>query len=477
MEDKVLFLKSDNPLYTYPDNVKFDDYYQKHSSMKIQISKQNGKKIFINNSKDNKCCFCGIQDNGRNFTHKAHIVPASYGNKTYFSNDECNECNEKFGNEYESELSQMFLLERLLNNIPSRNNKPPKYKNNLLHGSSIENLGLNTLLFINNEDQLFLNFISSINNQMNENADGIQLHLKYKPINVVKSLIHTMWLLFDEDTRKSNKNLLDWFLGKIDIFPLYLNYGNIKQLNNNIVTFTIWEKYNKKDNSYADFILVFTFSNNVVLFEVPCLNISEYKPCILPPLIIETNMTDNDLSMTRIEIKSNDQIVDDKKIFGYEKLESASRRTIDIKGVKEINKIKDVILADRELLEIKKYIIEINIYYKICIPFCINLDTNTRNHINNITLCILNNGKSELKYDQLKIVRHKSLEKIINKVNNEKPPLFKQEVIQVFDYGSGKISYKQKIEIKNPSCRLGRNKLGIDFVTFQGKSIKVETTL
>jgi hypothetical protein len=110
-------------IYMPPENDKFEDIFKLKCQMQIKLNDQKGPKPPIKNSIDNKCCFCGVENNGRNFSNRAHIIPASFGNKTYFSKDECNNCNKKFGQEYESELSEYFLIQRLLDNINKRDNK------------------------------------------------------------------------------------------------------------------------------------------------------------------------------------------------------------------------------------------------------------------------------------------------------------------------------------------------------------------
>lgn len=49
-----------------------------------------------------RCRFCG-SENPKNFRKKAHLLPEGLGNKWLFNRDECDDCNEKFG-QYESDL-------------------------------------------------------------------------------------------------------------------------------------------------------------------------------------------------------------------------------------------------------------------------------------------------------------------------------------------------------------------------------------
>lgn len=68
-----------------------------------------------------RCRFCG-RETTRRFSKKAHAFPESMGNRTVFSRDECQDCNEIFGG-YESHLCTSAGVLLTLGGTPGKRNK------------------------------------------------------------------------------------------------------------------------------------------------------------------------------------------------------------------------------------------------------------------------------------------------------------------------------------------------------------------
>lgn len=84
------------------------------------------EKIFI--GEKNKCRYCP-ETNPSKFNHIAHTCPEFTGNKSLFSNDECDTCNDIFS-KYETELSNHSHFMRTLIGIRGKNRIPSFISNN-----------------------------------------------------------------------------------------------------------------------------------------------------------------------------------------------------------------------------------------------------------------------------------------------------------------------------------------------------------
>jgi len=73
------------------------------------------KKTFVGpTGPGQRCVFCGPKRDGLTFKKVAHVIPACLGNRTLFTNEECDDCNLAFGSSMETSLANYFLCDRIL---------------------------------------------------------------------------------------------------------------------------------------------------------------------------------------------------------------------------------------------------------------------------------------------------------------------------------------------------------------------------
>lgn len=83
-----------------------------------------GQKFFGEKDKRKRICrFCKRRWPEVKFSHKAHAISEGLGNSTVFCNEECDECNEYFGNNLEPSIISFFEFLRLLFNASSKKSK------------------------------------------------------------------------------------------------------------------------------------------------------------------------------------------------------------------------------------------------------------------------------------------------------------------------------------------------------------------
>lgn len=79
--------------------------------------------IIIDDS-NGKCRFCQKESPEVSFNKKAHAISEMLGNKNLFSNNECDQCNEFFGNELENDLGKYLGIIRTLTQINGKKGVP-----------------------------------------------------------------------------------------------------------------------------------------------------------------------------------------------------------------------------------------------------------------------------------------------------------------------------------------------------------------
>ena len=68
-----------------------------------------------------RCRFCGKVKTKQDFQHKAHAVAECIGNKSLITKYECDECNDRFARNEESELGKLFQEFRATHSVKGKN--------------------------------------------------------------------------------------------------------------------------------------------------------------------------------------------------------------------------------------------------------------------------------------------------------------------------------------------------------------------
>jgi hypothetical protein len=144
-------------------------------------------------SEEQTCTFCAKKNPEVSFSEEAHLLPASLGNNKYFSLEECDACNEKYGQTYENELALMFGIQRSLAGVKGRNNHP---KIKFHTGEMIQFNQKKGTAEIISKDQGKISI---------EKADGeikinVDMH-KYRPYDAILSILKSAWLFLSESDR------------------------------------------------------------------------------------------------------------------------------------------------------------------------------------------------------------------------------------------------------------------------------------
>jgi hypothetical protein len=113
------------------------ELYDKHSGdmlnkYDINAPRNDRRTIIGNIKKSSRCCrFCRKTEiEGATFKKVAHAIPEGLGNKNIILGDECDDCNEYFGNEIEPALIEYLDIYRVFLGVKGKSGTPKlKYKN------------------------------------------------------------------------------------------------------------------------------------------------------------------------------------------------------------------------------------------------------------------------------------------------------------------------------------------------------------
>lgn len=165
------------------------DIFQPRSDIRVSIGAKN--------KKDRSCRFCGRSEgDGATFKKVAHAIPEALGNKNVVLTEECDECNEFFGNEIEPTFISYFDVYRVFIGARGKNKIPHiKYKNgDLLHDGKMAVVASRSI-FGDPEQGLEVKLESSVS---------------ITPINFYKSLVKVALSVIDSQHLQYLKDAVSW---------------------------------------------------------------------------------------------------------------------------------------------------------------------------------------------------------------------------------------------------------------------------
>ena len=160
---------------------------------------RNDRRTFIGNiKKSSRCCrFCNkTEKDGVTFKKIAHAIPEGLGNKNIILADECDRCNEYFGNEIEPSLIEHLDIYRVFLGVKGKSGTPKlKYKNGQMHFSDgmaiVESQNIDKI----NENEFKVSFNSS---------------KKYTPVKLYKALCKITLSTIDEVYISDLRETIEW---------------------------------------------------------------------------------------------------------------------------------------------------------------------------------------------------------------------------------------------------------------------------
>jgi hypothetical protein len=175
------------------------------------------EKLHIGPRQPRVCRFCGRSDSETLFRDGAHAIPAAFGNRKVFSNEECYDCNHRIGSKLENDLASFLAMPRALSRIAARNGAP-KIRSAAKQQSYIQSRP--------QENHVYAYLPTDNEGIRVTDDDAGALHVSvdipsHRPINVAKAIAR-MSLFFLDPKYPGFTQLRDWVCGKIDRYPVPL---------------------------------------------------------------------------------------------------------------------------------------------------------------------------------------------------------------------------------------------------------------
>lgn len=126
----------------FPDETKKRmEFYQDNYHMAF-IHMRFNKKMYLGNSKNKVCRFCGRNDQATTFRKDAHAIPEFIGNKYLLSNYECDSCNDFFSVSVEDHFAKYTNLQRSISQVYGKKGVPASKSASGLSRVDVDNDGI-----------------------------------------------------------------------------------------------------------------------------------------------------------------------------------------------------------------------------------------------------------------------------------------------------------------------------------------------
>ena len=171
------------------------------------------QKRFLGSRSYRVCKFCGRTGEEATFRSESHVIPAAFGNRSLFSYEECDDCNQR-SSKLEDDLAKFLALARVISRLPARRGTPKlRHPNRESYVASDRQANQVQVYQPTDEEGI----------HVEDDGDGI-LRLtvdtpKYRPVNVARAL--GRMLLFGMDSTETGfDRVLRWVRREIDWFPI-----------------------------------------------------------------------------------------------------------------------------------------------------------------------------------------------------------------------------------------------------------------
>lgn len=205
------------------DNDPLHDLYE----IENHLTSQSGNRIILGSNENKTCRFCLKGVSQTSFRKKAHVIPEFMGNKKYFSNFECDSCNELFS-KYENSLSNYGGILNVFSKLKGK-------KGYQKHKGSIES----TETFVENDNiQMRIND-PSLDQLKSISIDKLKKRIEIKtnkysyiPLFAFKTLAKIGFSMMDESSIRYYEQTRKWLIenGELSLAqnnPIYHVYQKI----------------------------------------------------------------------------------------------------------------------------------------------------------------------------------------------------------------------------------------------------------
>ncbi len=259
------------------------EFYEKNYIAIVSFFLSPGKRHTLGSNHDRICRFCEKDETKTYFRSKAHAIPEFLGNKSIFSNYECDDCNQFFGSGIENDLGNWTKHSRTFSRIRGKKGVPSIKIQGLRIDYDYEGFKIKC-----NENDSHI--------EINEDKRLMKIDLTqdiFTPVAVLKAFVKIGLTLLPSEEVPNFKETLSWIRNPdhtqpfVTSMPLIHTYRSGFTRNDLLVAMVMRRKELIMNLPYA--FLVLGFGNDVYQVFIPCPKQDreiDSKPLTIPPFPI-----------------------------------------------------------------------------------------------------------------------------------------------------------------------------------------------
>ena len=311
----------------------FSEYYYSLFRFSVDVTKPK-QKTFIE-GRSHTCAFCNKNwSEETKFSNDAHVIPAFLNDPKLLSIEECDNCNHKFGEEYESDLSKMLNPLLIASQILPRKGLSRKAKNK------------ETRVEYNKENGIDLRTTENFTVNTEEGSLSVSIPREvFNPQKALRSLLHTFWLVIDSETRKDLPWITDALENQQKEIPTAIYFGyNIS--GGKEVSLELFKRI-KSESRICDYILKLEFGLFFLYYGIYNGN---FKPILIEPIAIDESIPiPPSLQMT--DFKNSKKILAGNQDFSFSFQEYSKNQSGVINKVsKKDERLVSIFIENEEII-------------------------------------------------------------------------------------------------------------------------------
>lgn len=296
-DNEYLYYKGTHPSWQYKGELKFDAAYENCVEKFCDPRNTVNHRVYIGEKQNQRqiCCFCSRPSPDVSFSKDAHALPACLGNRIFFTREECDDCNDRFGREFENHLANMTEAERALLQIPSRG-APPKWTMEGYTSQFKRHPKTGVVMMSGGPDDL-------VKIKFDETRNRVDLEgplRPYEPVRAVKSVLHSAWLFLTHEQRRKHGYLKEIIDDQLVILPFVFMSGYIPDRPPSRIELRIFEK-KILDENIPDLIVMLYIGHSLILWSSPDVQSQRYLPFPFPAIRALAKAPPPTLSTTHLD--------------------------------------------------------------------------------------------------------------------------------------------------------------------------------
>lgn len=285
------------------------NFLENYIEMKSVLLKHGERKRYLGGTVDRKCRYCKRRETETTFRKVAHVIPAQIGNRTLLDNNECDICNEHFGNFLEDSFAKYLLPYRSFFRTMGRV-KIPTHDDPDLRVSTVDG---HLQISLKNFDELDSYRARIGTNLLKFSA----IRQPYYPTSVHKTFIKIALAFMPDSERFNAETLLAWIL-QPNYSPLFegppiFQWEVPGPLNPNIIRCSLFKARPDCELRVFKYILILAFGN--IQYQVVVPSIDEHginKKLPVGPVTVPNGLLKYGRpSLTELQLTSEDIVRDD----------------------------------------------------------------------------------------------------------------------------------------------------------------------